>query len=188
MGLAGCIGGFQVPSWILVADGEFFQPFGGIHVCRWSYTGTGISQVGFCNLCLILSKEKSCHFYDSDHFCFLIMRECVVMYKSVDAAANGNWSKRSVVVKATSTNHNARLALTSTTRGVFWIDQVSAMPTDTFKVSNNQPQTLNPKSFPSSLIDLRDWIGAGTWVSKGACRNDLGFETWLPSISWYVMT
>lgn len=38
-----------------------------------------------------------------------------------------------MVVTATSTDHNARLALTSATRGVFWLDQVSAAPTDTYK-------------------------------------------------------
>jgi len=49
---------------------------------------------------------------------------------------SGVWSKHSVVLKATSTDHNARLSITSATRGEFWVDQVSAMPTDTFKVRN----------------------------------------------------
>jgi hypothetical protein len=53
---------------------------------------------------------------------------------SVDADANGGWSQHSVVLEATSTDHYARLSLTSGARGVFWLDQVSAMPTDTFKV------------------------------------------------------
>lgn len=51
-------------------------------------------------------------------------------YVSVDS---GNWSKHSVELTATSTDHYARLLLTSDTSGVFWVDQVSAMPTDTFK-------------------------------------------------------
>ncbi|XP_024377237.1 alpha-L-arabinofuranosidase 1 isoform X2 [Physcomitrium patens] len=45
----------------------------------------------------------------------------------------GEWRKYSVVLMATSTDHNARLSLTSGTRSVFWVDQVSGMPTDTFK-------------------------------------------------------
>lgn len=49
-----------------------------------------------------------------------------------------------MVVAATATDHNARLALTSATRGVFWLDQVSAMPTDTYKVLSTEDVTHDP--------------------------------------------
>ncbi|KAG0560956.1 hypothetical protein KC19_9G026500 [Ceratodon purpureus] len=57
----------------------------------------------------------------------------VLAQSHLSVEASEEWSKRSVVVAATSTDHNARLALTSATRGVFWVDQVSALPTDTYK-------------------------------------------------------
>jgi hypothetical protein len=69
--------------------------------------------------------------------------------------ASETWSKRAVVVTATSTDHNARLALTSATRGVFWLDQVSAAPTDTYKVLI----MFWKRSFSFSFI----------WVKKGSC-------------------
>ena len=39
-----------------------------------------------------------------------------------------------VMLEAKSSNSNSRLQLTSKRKGVLWIDQVSAMPTDTYKV------------------------------------------------------
>jgi len=39
------------------------------------------------------------------------------------------------VLEAKATNHNASLQITTTKKGVLWLDQVSAMPLDTYKVS-----------------------------------------------------
>ncbi|XP_028761340.1 alpha-L-arabinofuranosidase 1 [Neltuma alba] len=44
-----------------------------------------------------------------------------------------NWTKMETVLEASQTNHNARLQFTTTSKGVLWLDQVSAMPTDTYK-------------------------------------------------------
>ncbi|GAA0159268.1 hypothetical protein LIER_38830 [Lithospermum erythrorhizon] len=44
-----------------------------------------------------------------------------------------NWTKVEVMLEAHETNHNSRLQLTTTRKGVIWFDQVSAMPMDTFK-------------------------------------------------------
>jgi alpha-N-arabinofuranosidase len=38
------------------------------------------------------------------------------------------------VLEAKATNRNSRLQLSTTTKGVVWLDQVSAMPLDTYKV------------------------------------------------------
>jgi len=37
------------------------------------------------------------------------------------------------VLLAKATDHNASLQITTTKKGVLWLDQVSAMPLDTFK-------------------------------------------------------
>lgn len=39
-----------------------------------------------------------------------------------------------VLLEAKTTDHNARLQLTTAGKGVMWFDQVSAMPVDTYKV------------------------------------------------------
>ncbi|KAF3513593.1 hypothetical protein F2Q69_00003239 [Brassica cretica] len=43
------------------------------------------------------------------------------------------WTKKEVVLEAKGTDHGARLQLTTTKKGSLWIDQVSAMPVDTYK-------------------------------------------------------
>ncbi|XP_010558130.1 PREDICTED: alpha-L-arabinofuranosidase 1-like isoform X2 [Tarenaya hassleriana] len=44
-----------------------------------------------------------------------------------------NWTKMEVLLEAEGTDHGARLQLTTTKKGLIWFDQVSAMPTDTYK-------------------------------------------------------
>ncbi|KAG0606556.1 hypothetical protein M758_9G150800 [Ceratodon purpureus] len=65
----------------------------------------------------------------------------VLAQSHLSVEASGEWSKRSVVVAATSTDPNARLALTSATRGIFWVDQVS---TDTYKELATMIAELKP--------------------------------------------
>jgi len=45
-----------------------------------------------------------------------------------------NWTKVEKILVAKATDNNSRLQLTTTTKGVIWLDQVSAMPLDTYKV------------------------------------------------------
>ncbi|XP_050915342.1 uncharacterized protein LOC127130362 [Lathyrus oleraceus] len=44
-----------------------------------------------------------------------------------------NWTKVKAVLEAKATSRNSRLQLTTTAKGVIWLDQVSAMPVDTYK-------------------------------------------------------
>ncbi|EEF38707.1 alpha-L-arabinofuranosidase 1 [Ricinus communis] len=44
-----------------------------------------------------------------------------------------NWTKAEVLLEAKGTNHNSRLQLKTSQKGVTWFDQVSAMPIDTYK-------------------------------------------------------
>lgn len=50
-----------------------------------------------------------------------------------DATEVANWTRKEIMLEAKSSNPNSRLQLTTTKKGVIWIDQVSAMPTDTYK-------------------------------------------------------
>ncbi|KAJ4865894.1 Alpha-L-arabinofuranosidase 1 [Raphanus sativus] len=43
------------------------------------------------------------------------------------------WTKKEVLLEAQGKDHGARLQLTTTKKGSIWIDQVSAMPVDTYK-------------------------------------------------------
>ncbi|ESQ48963.1 hypothetical protein EUTSA_v10020209mg [Eutrema salsugineum] len=43
------------------------------------------------------------------------------------------WTKKEVLLVAKGTDHGARLQLTTSKKGSIWIDQVSAMPVDTYK-------------------------------------------------------
>ncbi|RHN47611.1 putative non-reducing end alpha-L-arabinofuranosidase [Medicago truncatula] len=44
------------------------------------------------------------------------------------------WSRMETILEANGTNHNSSLQITTSNRGVVWLDQVSAMPLDTYKV------------------------------------------------------
>ncbi|KAG0576183.1 hypothetical protein M758_5G063200 [Ceratodon purpureus] len=103
--------------------------------------GVGAANPGFWGMNILAGSKYRVEFWLRSTYSFNLSiaftsRDGKVLareYLSVDADANGGWSKQSVVLKAKSTDHYARLSLTSSTKGVFWLDQVSAMPTDTFK-------------------------------------------------------
>lgn len=44
------------------------------------------------------------------------------------------WKRVEKSLEAEETTHDARLQLTTSKKGVIWLDQVSAMPVDTYKV------------------------------------------------------
>ncbi|CAL5194127.1 unnamed protein product [Lathyrus oleraceus] len=44
-----------------------------------------------------------------------------------------NWTKVEAILEAKATSRNSRLQLTTTAKGVIWLDQVSAKPVDTYK-------------------------------------------------------
>ncbi|KAI3444257.1 hypothetical protein Pfo_000922 [Paulownia fortunei] len=52
---------------------------------------------------------------------------------NIVASDVSNWTKVEVVLQAKGTDANSRLQLTTTRKGVIWFDQVSLMPTDTYK-------------------------------------------------------
>ncbi|KAK7290735.1 hypothetical protein RIF29_05366 [Crotalaria pallida] len=52
---------------------------------------------------------------------------------TASASDVSNWTKVETILEAKATDHNSRLQLTTTTKGVIWLDQVSAIPLDTYK-------------------------------------------------------
>ncbi|KAK1256785.1 Alpha-L-arabinofuranosidase 1 [Acorus gramineus] len=52
---------------------------------------------------------------------------------NIESIALPSWTKWELLLNSTGTDHSGRLQLTTTRKGVIWLDQVSAMPTDTYK-------------------------------------------------------
>ena len=68
-----------------------------------------------------------------------------------------NWVRMEVSLRATQSNANCRLQFTTSQTGTIWLDQVSAMPTDTYKVENSisiRPNCRLPLSFFSQMIQV----------------------------------
>ncbi|CAI5938165.1 unnamed protein product [Closterium sp. NIES-65] len=76
----------------------------------------------------------------------LVIHNCPLLIPSFSDAASLNqsmaatWHRYEATVAATGTCHNASLAITtgSMTRGTLWLDQISAMPAETFKAHSMQ--------------------------------------------------
>ncbi|MED6204764.1 aspartate-semialdehyde dehydrogenase-like protein [Stylosanthes scabra] len=77
-----------------------------------------------------------------------------------------NWTKVETILEAKATDHNARLQITTTTKGVIWLDQVSAMPQDTYKghgfrtdlygmLANMKPRFIR---FPGGCFVEGEWL------------------------------
>ncbi|XP_002987233.2 alpha-L-arabinofuranosidase 1 [Selaginella moellendorffii] len=52
---------------------------------------------------------------------------------TINVDGTKGWTKQEIVLKAQATDHYAQLTITSKEKTVFWIDQVSAMPVETYK-------------------------------------------------------
>jgi len=67
---------------------------------------------------------------------FILPFMYIRLYSSCRRAASevSNWTKVELQLEAKGTNRNSRLQLTTNQNRVIWLDQVSVMPTDTYKV------------------------------------------------------
>ncbi|KAK2370644.1 alpha-L-arabinofuranosidase [Trifolium repens] len=99
------------------------------------------------------------------------------------------WSKRERIIKAIGTNHNSSLQITTTNKGALWLDQVSAMPMDTYKghgfrsdlfkmVADLKPKFLR---FPGGCYVEGDFIknafrwkdSVGPWEERSGHLDDI---------------
>lgn len=77
-----------------------------------------------------------------------------------------SWTKIEVTLTAEGTNHNSRLQLTTARKGVIWLDQVSAMPMDTYKGHGfrnelvQMLQDIKPRflRFPGGCFVEGEWL------------------------------
>ncbi|TKY62770.1 Alpha-L-arabinofuranosidase 1 [Spatholobus suberectus] len=77
-----------------------------------------------------------------------------------------NWTEVETLLVAKATNPNSRLQLTTTTKGVIWLDQVSAMPLETYKGHGFRSELvemladLKPKfiRFPGGCYVEGEWL------------------------------
>ncbi|KAK4272404.1 hypothetical protein QN277_020968 [Acacia crassicarpa] len=104
--------------------------------------GVGIYNPGFWGMNIEQGKKYKVIFYVRSTGAInlkvsLTDSSGVVKIASTDIKASAsdvsNWTKVETLLEANQTNHNARLQFTTTSKGVIWLDQVSAMPTDTYK-------------------------------------------------------
>uniref|UniRef100_M4CAZ7 non-reducing end alpha-L-arabinofuranosidase n=1 Tax=Brassica campestris TaxID=3711 RepID=M4CAZ7_BRACM len=68
------------------------------------------------------------------------------------------WTKKEVLLEAKGTDHGARLQLTTTKKGSLWIDQVSAMPVDTYKFIHSLLLWI--------FVELGGCFVEGEWLSN----------------------
>ncbi|XP_057437861.1 alpha-L-arabinofuranosidase 1-like [Lotus japonicus] len=102
--------------------------------------GVGVFNPGFWGMNIEQGKKYKVVFYvrstgSLDLTVSLTGSNGVLASNVITGSASdfSNWKKVETLLEAKATNHNSRLQLTTTAKGVIWLDQVSAMPLDTYK-------------------------------------------------------
>ncbi|GFY82741.1 alpha-L-arabinofuranosidase 2 [Actinidia rufa] len=105
-------------------------PVGGVGIYNPGFWGMNIEQGKTYKVVLYVRSLQSVNisvsFTGSNGFQTLATANII-------AADISTWTKAEVLLEAKETDHNARLQLTTSKKGVIWFDQVSAMPLDTYK-------------------------------------------------------
>lgn len=107
-------------------------PEGGVGVYNPGYWGMNIVEGESYHVVLWIMSSGSVNlsiaFTSSDGL--QILASSTIIANSVEMKT---WTKRELILNATATDHYARLSITSSKKGIIWLDQVSAMPVNTFK-------------------------------------------------------
>ncbi|GKE46254.1 alpha-L-arabinofuranosidase 1-like protein, partial [Tanacetum coccineum] len=106
-------------------------PAGGVGIFNPGYWGMNIEQGKTYNLVLYVRSPESVNVSVSLTDSIGVQS---LASTSIIATDVSNWTKVVAKLEATATNKNARLQLQTNKKGVIWFDQVSLMPTDTYKV------------------------------------------------------
>lgn len=105
-------------------------PFGGVGIWNPGFWGMNIEQGKAYKVVFYLralqSVNVSVSFTSSDG-------SQTHAIASVIATNVSNWSRAEALLEAQQTDHYSRLQLTTSSKGVIWFDQISAMPVDTYK-------------------------------------------------------
>ncbi|XP_010251797.1 PREDICTED: alpha-L-arabinofuranosidase 1-like [Nelumbo nucifera] len=114
------------------SKGSNICPSGGVGIYNPGYWGMNIEQGKTYKVVLYVRSLDSVDivvsFASSDG-----SRTLATDHIRLTASDVLNWKKVEILMVAQSTDHNARLQLTTTKKGIIWFDQVSAMPLDTYK-------------------------------------------------------
>ncbi|XP_068658337.1 alpha-L-arabinofuranosidase 1-like [Aristolochia californica] len=102
-----------------------------------------------------------------------------------------NWTKVEMLLQSKGTDHAGRLQLTTSRKGVIWLDQVSAMPLDTYKGHGFRKdlftmlQDLKPRffRFPGGCFVEGEWLRnafrwretIGPWEERSGHFGDVWF-------------
>ncbi|GLJ39663.1 hypothetical protein SUGI_0810840 [Cryptomeria japonica] len=123
-------------------------PEGGVGVYNPGYWGMNIIEgESYRVIMWIMSTDSvnlSVSFTSSDGL--QILASSTIIATSFEIQ---NWMKKELILKAAATDHYASLSLTSSKKGVIWLDQVSAMPLNTFKGHGFR------KELAEMLVDLK---------------------------------
>ncbi|KAK9156557.1 hypothetical protein Scep_003131 [Stephania cephalantha] len=146
-------------------DGSNTCPTGGVGIYNPGYWGMNIEQGKTYKVVLHVKSLESFEFFvslaSSDGSSILANTNIV------GAASDfSNWRKVEVLLEAKGTDHNGRLQLTRTSKGVMWFDQVSAIPTDTYKGHGFRNEltemlaSLKPRfiRFPGGCFVEGEWL------------------------------
>lgn len=130
------------------SEGPNQCPVGGVGVYNPGYWGMNIEEGESYHVVLWVRStgpvNLSISFTSSDGLNILAASSIIASSSEIQ-----NWTKKEFILKATATDHYARLSLTSSKKGIVWFDQVSAMPVDTFKGHGFR------KGLASMLADLK---------------------------------
>jgi len=130
------------------SEGPNQCPAGGVGVYNPGYWGMNIEEGESYHIVLWVrstgSVNLSISFTSSDGLQILAASNIIASSSEIQ-----DWTKKEFILKATATDHSARLSLTSSNKGIVWLDQVSAMPVNTFKGHGCR------KGLASMLADLK---------------------------------
>ncbi|RHN47605.1 putative non-reducing end alpha-L-arabinofuranosidase [Medicago truncatula] len=160
--------------------------------------GVGISNPGFWGMNIEQGKKYKVVFYvrslgPINLQVSFIGSDDGVKLASTNISAFGvnvtKWSRMETILEANGTNHNSSLQITTSNRGVVWLDQVSAMPLDTYKGHGfrsdlyQMAADLKPKTFrfPGGCYVEGDYLRnafrwkdtVGPWEERPGHFNDI---------------
>ncbi|XP_077241516.1 alpha-L-arabinofuranosidase 1-like [Tasmannia lanceolata] len=129
-------------------EGSNVCPDGGVGIYNPGYWGMNIERGKTYRVVLHIRSLESV--YLSVSLTSSDGLQSLTTDKIIAATSNvSNWTKVELLLESDSTDHNARLQLTTSRKGVIWFDQVSVMSLDTYKGHGFR------KDLFSMLVDLK---------------------------------
>ncbi|KVH99596.1 Alpha-L-arabinofuranosidase, C-terminal [Cynara cardunculus var. scolymus] len=109
------------------SDGVNACPVGGVGVYNPGYWGMNIERGKSYKLVMYIRSLSSINMTVS------LTGMQTLATTDIIATDVSNWKKMEVILEAKATDHNSRLELKSSRKGVIWFDQVSLVPMDTYE-------------------------------------------------------